>query len=193
MNFVSITATVTGQIKNIPQVSGICSTVETVYVASSHPQEGGIFMFDYGDLLCSSAQLKIVVENGTQYCNIVHGISLRTEDEIVYSDVSAKVVRTVSITENLSRYLVDWKEKRAIAIFSTNCTVRGAFKCIRMWYGWKKDKAYHQFRWYLKLSRASGNSVKNIWCLQKRRTKASLHTWRRNIKITSSQQLLCAT
>ena len=47
MNCVSITATATGQIKNIPQVFGICSTVETVYVASSDPQEGGIFMFDY--------------------------------------------------------------------------------------------------------------------------------------------------
>ena len=77
MNCVSITATVTGQIENIPQVFGICSTAETVYVASSHPQEGRIFMFDYGDLLCSSAQLKIVAKNGTQHCNIVHGISLR--------------------------------------------------------------------------------------------------------------------
>ena len=105
MNCVSITATVTGQIKNIPQVFGICSTVETVYVASSHPQEGGIFMFDYGDLLCSSAQLKIVVKNGTQHCNIVHRISLRTEDEIVHSDVSAKVVRTVSITEKSVKIL----------------------------------------------------------------------------------------
>ena len=99
MNCVSITATVTGQIKNIPQVFGICSTVETVHVASLHPQEGGIFMSDYGDLLCSSAQLKTVVKNGTQHCSIVHGISLHTEDEIVYLDVSAKVVRTVSITE----------------------------------------------------------------------------------------------
>ena len=99
INCVSITATVTGQIKNIPKVFGICSTVETVHVASSHPQEGGIFMFDYGDLLCSSDQLKIVVKNGTQHCNIVHGISLHTEDEIVCSDVSAKIVRTVSITE----------------------------------------------------------------------------------------------
>ena len=54
--------TLTGQIKNIPQVFGICSTVETVYV---DPQEGGIFIFDYGDLLCSSAQLKTVVKNGT--------------------------------------------------------------------------------------------------------------------------------
>ena len=99
MNCVSIIATVTGQIENIPQVFGICSTVETVYVASLHPQEGGIFMFNYGDLLCSSAQLKIVVKNGTQHCNIVHGISLHTEDEIIYSGVSAKVVRTASITE----------------------------------------------------------------------------------------------
>ena len=62
-------------------------------------------MFDYGDLLCSSAQLKTVVKNGTQHCNIVHGISLRTEDEIVYSDISAKVVRTVSITEKSVKML----------------------------------------------------------------------------------------
>ena len=105
INCVSITATVTGQIKNIPKVFGICSTVETVYDASSHRQERGIFMFDYGDLLCSSDQLKTVVKNGTQHCNIVHGISLRTEDEIVYSDVSAKVVRAVSITEKSVKIL----------------------------------------------------------------------------------------
>ena len=112
INCVSITATVTSQIKNIPKVFGICSTVETVYVASSHLQEGGIFMFDYGDLLCSSEQLQIVVKNGTHHCNIVHGISLRTEDEIVYSDVSAKVVRTVSITEKSVKILsrVEGKE-----------------------------------------------------------------------------------
>ena len=47
MNCVRITATVTGQIKNIPREFGICSTVEAVYVASSHPQKGGIFMFEY--------------------------------------------------------------------------------------------------------------------------------------------------
>ena len=52
INCVSITATATSQTENIPKVFGICSTVETVYVASSHPHEGGIFMFDYGDLLC---------------------------------------------------------------------------------------------------------------------------------------------
>ena len=75
MNCVSITATVTGQIKNIPQVFGICSAVENVYVASPHPQEGRIFMFDYGDLLCSSAQLKTVVKNGTSIVTLCMNIS----------------------------------------------------------------------------------------------------------------------
>ena len=74
-------------------------------------------MFDYGDLLCSSAQLKIVVKNGTQHCNIVHGISLRTEDEIVYSDVCAKVVRTVSITENSVKILSGLERKEGHSDF----------------------------------------------------------------------------
>ena len=45
----------------------------------------------------------------------MHGISLRTGDEIVYSDVSAKVVRTVSITEKSLKILsgVEGKERHS--------------------------------------------------------------------------------
>ena len=66
MNCVSIAATVTGQIKNIPQVFGICSTVEAVYVASSHPQKGGIFMFEYRYMYLKKARyLKTYIDTNS--------------------------------------------------------------------------------------------------------------------------------
>ena len=60
-----------------------------------------------------------MVENGTQHCNILHGISLRTEDEIVYSDsdVSVKVVRTVSITEKSAKILSRVEGKALSSVF----------------------------------------------------------------------------
>ncbi len=72
VNGFSVKGVAIGQICGFASVFGITYGRGTIYVASSHPESGGILSFNYQDMLSGNARVEMVISNGSSDCDTVH-------------------------------------------------------------------------------------------------------------------------
>ena len=103
-NGITITASIISKVDCPSQTYGIAPLDDHVYISSSNQLSGGIISFEYDRdqqrFPQSRSSPKLLLKNGTPECTKAHGLAVMPSHQIIFTDVTARKVKLLSVNGN---------------------------------------------------------------------------------------------